>query len=427
MSATSSSSTVQFVAASRHLASLSVLKMPTIQRVIKIQHKPTVAAAAAAGIITRHHQQLDQQSDQKIPFSSVPGTPAHAPPILEKTCGLFDIDNNPFDTENDNKSDALDMENMSIPLDQLLHLEEPPLTPVKKSFSEKINQANLKIKITKPVADTMNSYEATSELDLNLDDVDLNNIMTPTTEHMCMQYLHTIQTDEAAQQQQQQLKTASPVFNNAQILASYSLVETDVLALNTPSVTASTDHAINPFLSQQSGNVNFSNAAAPSAASSIVSYDHQYSAASTSAAAAAAAAIVQNKRPRLSSSVFGDDDTSSTFSLDSSFASAADSSQAKKKQRTRGIYRYDDVSTEEDLKNYLERRKKNNISSKVSRANKKNYYTEMDSHMDSLERQNTQLEAKAKKLEQINKMMKDYLIENFAKSSSSVAASMGDK
>jgi hypothetical protein len=287
-------------------------------------------------------------------------------------------------------------------------------------------KANLKIKITKPVADTMNSYEATSELDLNLDDVDLNNIMTPTTEHMCMQYLHTIQTDEAAQQQQQQLKTASPVFNNAQILASYSLVETDVLALNTPSVTASTDHGINPFLSQQSGNVNFSNAAAPSAASSIVSYDHQYSAASTSAAAAAA--IVQNKRPRLSSSVFGDDDTSSTFSLDSSFASAADSSQAKKKQRTRGIYRYDDVSTEEDLKNYLERRKKNNISSKVSRANKKNYYTEMDSRMDSLERQNTQLEAKAKKLEQINKMMKDYLIENFAKSSSSsVAACMGDK
>jgi hypothetical protein len=160
--------------------------MPTIQRVIKIQHKPT-AAAAAAGIITRHHQQLDQQSDQKIPFSSVPGTPAHAPPILEKTCGLFDIDNNPFDTESkmnqkkkkskqnaiismaefinwqsdsleeedsntcsfvttfidDNKSDALDMENMSIPLDQLLHLEEPPLTPVKKSFSEKINQVSI--------------------------------------------------------------------------------------------------------------------------------------------------------------------------------------------------------------------------------------------------------------------------------------------
>lgn len=41
------------------------------------------------------------------------------------------------------------------------------------------------------------------------------------------------------------------------------------------------------------------------------------------------------------------------------------------KKRKRSIYRADDVTTEEDLLNYLERRKKNNISSKASRAIKK--------------------------------------------------------
>jgi hypothetical protein len=95
-----------------------------------------------------------------------------------------------------------------------------------------------------------------------------------------------------------------------------------------------------------------------------------------------------------------------------SFDSATNA--APKKQRKRGIYRADDVTNQEDLQNYLERRKKNNLSSKASRANKKNLYNEMDAKSDFLEKENQRLRDKQVKLERVTKEIKDFLIEKFA-------------
>ena len=111
-------------------------------------------------------------------------------------------------------------------------------------------------------------------------------------------------------------------------------------------------------------------------------------------------------------SSYTQDSFSSSMLTPSSAATPSTSSPSKKK-RTRGIYRADDIKTQDDLANYLERRKKNNISSKVSRANKKSYYNEMEARSDYLKEQNKKLQDKSKLLEQVNKAIKEYLIEQF--------------
>lgn len=96
---------------------------------------------------------------------------------------------------------------------------------------------------------------------------------------------------------------------------------------------------------------------------------------------------------------------------------SSESSQKKTKcQRTRGIYRIDDVTNEEELNNYLERRKKNNISSKVSRANKKKAYIDMDVKCAELDKNNERLKRKIVELEKLNKIIKDMLVEKFTES-----------
>jgi hypothetical protein len=115
------------------------------------------------------------------------------------------------------------------------------------------------------------------------------------------------------------------------------------------------------------------------------------------------------------------DDEESSFTQDSFGSSMltpsssvfTPTSSPSKKKRTRGIYRADDIKTQDDLTNYLERRKKNNISSKVSRANKKSYYNEMEARSNFLTEQNKKLQDKSKLLEQVNKAIKEYLIEQF--------------
>lgn len=105
------------------------------------------------------------------------------------------------------------------------------------------------------------------------------------------------------------------------------------------------------------------------------------------------------------SSVFGD-----------SLSSDLLAKRGLKNQRTRGIYRADDVTNPEELNNYLERRKKNNISSKISRANKKRNYNDMDYKCDELERSNCSLAKKIIDLEKLNKVIKDMLVEKFTQS-----------
>lgn len=128
-----------------------------------------------------------------------------------------------------------------------------------------------------------------------------------------------------------------------------------------------------------------------------VSLDHGYSAQVTK---------------RKLSEIFDENSMLSQDSLSSSFASSQ--KDQPKKKRTRGIYRAEDVTNEDEYINYLERRKKNNMSSKISRANKKNFYTGMDAKSDQLEKDNQSLRAKIVNLENLNKVLKDYLIQNFA-------------
>ena len=117
------------------------------------------------------------------------------------------------------------------------------------------------------------------------------------------------------------------------------------------------------------------------------------------------------------SSSFAEDDfaPSSVFSDFSSdvMTPASSSSGSSKRQRTKGIYRARDVTNPAELDNYLERRKKNNISSKISRANKKNYYSEMEAKSRAIEDENARLALKINKVDHVNKIMKEYLKEAF--------------
>ena len=85
-----------------------------------------------------------------------------------------------------------------------------------------------------------------------------------------------------------------------------------------------------------------------------------------------------------------------------------------KKKRARGVYRKDDIRNEEDYQNYILRRKKNNISSKISRANKRDAYKEIDSKINHLFKTNEILKKKVDKLENLNKVIKDLLVNKLA-------------
>lgn len=101
-----------------------------------------------------------------------------------------------------------------------------------------------------------------------------------------------------------------------------------------------------------------------------------------------------------------------SISMDS-FASSFNSTSGTKRQRKRGIYRAEDVTNDEERRNYLERRKKNNISSKISRANKKRAYSEIDEKCSRLETDNEEMKVKIDELENLNKQIKDLLVERF--------------
>ena len=107
------------------------------------------------------------------------------------------------------------------------------------------------------------------------------------------------------------------------------------------------------------------------------------------------------------------DDTNSQDAFNSFSDSTSVNGSVTKKQRTRGIYRLDDVTNDEEYQNYLERRKKNNISSKASRANKKSLYNEMDAKSDFLEQENERLRKRIVQMEDLSKIIKDMLVEKF--------------
>lgn len=89
------------------------------------------------------------------------------------------------------------------------------------------------------------------------------------------------------------------------------------------------------------------------------------------------------------------------------------STNGGKRKRIKGIYRANDVTSREELENYLERRRKNNISSKQSRLTKKTLYVSMDEKANQLERENEGLKQTITNLESLTQLLKDVLLQRF--------------
>ena len=96
-----------------------------------------------------------------------------------------------------------------------------------------------------------------------------------------------------------------------------------------------------------------------------------------------------------------------------SLTGAVTSTNGGKRRRVKGIYRAGDVTSKEELDNYLERRRKNNISSKQSRLTKKNMYCSMDDKSNQLEKDNAGLKQTITHLENLTQLLKDVLLQRF--------------
>ncbi|CAF2391489.1 unnamed protein product [Rotaria sp. Silwood2] len=98
--------------------------------------------------------------------------------------------------------------------------------------------------------------------------------------------------------------------------------------------------------------------------------------------------------------------SSPTISEDSSIS-------LKRTKNPRHIHRATDIKTEDDLSYYLERRRKNNEASKVSRAVRKQKFGDMDLRCAEYERVNVELRLKISTLETVTASLKNGLIHNF--------------
>ncbi|CAF3628112.1 unnamed protein product [Adineta steineri] len=102
------------------------------------------------------------------------------------------------------------------------------------------------------------------------------------------------------------------------------------------------------------------------------------------------------------------DDSCSTSAL-----SPNSSVSIKRTKHARHINRAIDIETEGDLSYYLERRRKNNEASKMSRAARKQKFGDMDARCAEYERINTELRLKISTLEIVTANLKDGLIHTF--------------
>ncbi|CAF0892427.1 unnamed protein product [Rotaria sordida] len=85
----------------------------------------------------------------------------------------------------------------------------------------------------------------------------------------------------------------------------------------------------------------------------------------------------------------------------------------KRTRQPRHIHRATDIKTEDDLSYYLERRRKNNEASKISRATRKQKFGDMDFRCAEYERVNVELRMKISTLETVTANLKNGLIRNF--------------
>lgn len=93
--------------------------------------------------------------------------------------------------------------------------------------------------------------------------------------------------------------------------------------------------------------------------------------------------------------------------------SESSSTSMRRTKHARPVHRATDIQTEEDLSYYLERRRKNNEASKMSRASRKQKYGDMDAHCAEYERVNAELRLKISTLEVVTANLKNGLIHSF--------------
>jgi hypothetical protein len=263
------------------------------------------------------------------------------------------------------------------------------------------------------------------ELNLNLEDEDMKKLITPNTEKACFQLFHSIptsslipaaSTSSQTQMQQQQQVTAinsqipsAHIFTNDQIFQMLGLNETDLAKIVYSPQIKKNQINQNPFLNEMSAHLKLNqpnNQTFKKEPTTValnnnnIALDHGYTSACDS------------QKRKYSLCMDFDDNSQQSFSQDSyGSAFTNESSNQSKKRRTKGIYRAEDVTNVDEFYNYLERRKKNNISSKISRSNKKNLYHHMDQKADQFSDENKMLKGRISKLEHINETIKKELIE----------------
>lgn len=344
--------------------------------------------------------QMNNQPLQAPPMSPSLNTTLRGP---EKTCGLFDTDlflkNLPLelDTENmqfiNDSKDSNEFEECEPLTDfllnnfgnQILNLPDMDDTQLvannenikpKSKFAKKVEEANLRISM--PTNSSANKTQ-TKSADLNSAiamNGELNNMLTPSIEKTFSNLLQSIPTGDLMLNEDQNFLT--------------------FLDIDPPFV--KTDDMIGNLTPQETQPQSEDKIA------SVITIDHPY---------------VKPKDVFMNDELTNDSFMSEAISdrTQASGLLSSDSLVSSKKKRQRGVYRKDDIRNEEDLMNYLQRRKKNNISSKMSRANKKAVYQEIDSKIDFLFSSNKKLTTKIAKLENINKIIKDMLVDRLAKSS----------
>ncbi|CAF0844329.1 unnamed protein product [Adineta ricciae] len=88
-----------------------------------------------------------------------------------------------------------------------------------------------------------------------------------------------------------------------------------------------------------------------------------------------------------------------------------------KKSQSRNVNRAKDIKNSDDLTYYLERRRKNNEASKISRAVRKQKFGDMDHRCQEYERTNAELQMKINTLEAVTASLKSGLVNNFQRKS----------
>lgn len=340
--------------------SFKALKIQTIQTKTILKVTP----AQLQSLI----QPPKKQSDQTTPIHSAVWKDNIVPRSQERVCGLFNQE-----TVQIKDTGTLNMNNLTTNNSNQNNLSK---------FAKRKSEAKLHINLN---SQTMPQNQTQNDNDFNLDLDDLQLTITPETQKECLAFFKTMPSP-----------TLDSTLFMEDILKESGIAESELLELTCIPTSELYDNTkvINPFLNESS----FDETSLQNEPKENLNLDHAYS----------------NKR-KLSfdieeNSLLSQD----SFNLQTSTPTPSTSAEpTKKKQRTRGIYRAKDVKNDEDLMNYLERRKKNNISSKVSRSNKKSLHNSMDAKADELEIQNKQLTEKIEKLQDTTKIMKEFLLQHF--------------